>query len=145
VCHLADTRTEAPAIFKRNGKYYWMTSQVAWWYSSATTWSMATKLEGPWTPWKKLESGLPATDPLTKQMLLDSYNSQHDFVTEIKGTAGKFYMYCGDRFSNYTTFGTGRNVWLPLQFKDDIPFLDWFQTWSIDAKKGTWSSVKTKK
>ena len=140
VCQLRDTKLEAPAIFKRDGKYYWMASQVAWWYSSATSWCMASKLEGPWTPMKKLESGLPATHPLAKQMLADSYNSQHDFVVEVKGTAGKFYMYCGDRYQNYMTYGVGRVVWLPLQFHGDVPCLDWHQTWDVDAEKGTWSA-----
>jgi hypothetical protein len=101
---------------------------------------MADKLEGQCTPLKKIESGLPASHPLAKQMLADSYNSQHDFVVEVQRSLGKFYIYCGDHYQNYMTYGVGRNVWLPLQFKNNIPFLDWHQTWDVDVTQGTWSA-----
>jgi hypothetical protein len=139
-----DTYIEAPALFKRDGKYYWMASSVAWWYSSATSWSVADRLEGPWAPFKKMGSSFPASHPLAKQALIDGYNSQHDFVVDVKGTEGRFFMFCGDRYSNFTTIGIGRVVWLPLQFKDDVPLLDWHQAWYVDAARGTWSAEKEK-
>ena len=138
-----DTRIEAPSIFKRNGIYYWCASGIAWWYSSPTSWCMATKLEGPWTPWKIMKAKRDPSHPLAKQMLRDSYNSQHDFVLNVTGDGGSFQMYCGDRYSQFTTLGTGWVVWLPLQFAGDEPVMDWYQTWNVDAAKGTWSGELT--
>lgn len=142
VCKMLDANLEAPAIFKRDGKYYWMGSRVAWWYSSQTSWCMASSLEGPWTPWKPLQAKRPPSDPMAQQILRDTYNSQHDFVLPVKGSGGEFYLYCGDRYSNYTTYGVGRTVWLPLEFSGDVPVMDWYRVWYMDAAKGVWSSKK---
>lgn len=130
-------KLEAPAIFKRNGIYYWMTSGVRWWYSSTTYFSSANSMKGPWTPWKVLSSKNPK---FKRDVEYDTCNSQHDFVVNVKGTEGTFYMYCGDRYSQYTKWGVGRVVWLPLQFDGDTPYLDWHRSWYIDAERGVWSA-----
>ena len=136
------TRIEAPAIFKRDGMYYWCASGIAWWNSSPTSWCMAPRLEGPWTPWQTMNAKRPATDSLARQMRFDSYNSQHDFVLPIIGSQGTTYLYCGDRYSQFTSIGAGWVVWLPLQFVDRTPVLDWYQTWYLDAAAGTWSAER---
>jgi hypothetical protein len=132
-----EAHIEAPAIFKRHGVYYWLASGVAWWYSSGTSWSMASRLEGPWTPWKIVSSRDPR---LARDCQFDSYNAQHDFVVHVKGSADDLYMFCGDRYSQFTKWGVGRVVWLPLTFDGNVPTLDWHRAWYIDAATGTWST-----
>jgi beta-xylosidase len=133
-----DTHLEAPAIFKRNGMYYWMASRIQWWYSSKTMYCMAPKIDGPWTDW----TPLTAKDPrLAKDCDYDSYNAQHDFVVDVKGTQGEFFMFCGDRYHQFTKWGVGRVVWLPLGFEGDKPYLDWHRTWYVNAVKGIWTAT----
>lgn len=144
VALIKNVKLEAPGVFKKDGKYYWLASRVNWWYPTGTVWASADHLEGPWTPFKPLCAPNP-NSYMGKQMAYDSYNSQHDFVFPVKGSEGTFYMYCGDRWSQMTQYGAGKNIWLPLEFKNGAPVLDWHQTWWIDAAKGTWSDKEDNK
>lgn len=140
IVEFSNVHMEAPAVFKRNGVYHLMASGVVGWWSSATHWSMAQKLEGPWPPFKDIMSTQPNPDLKDKHGIGKSYDSQHDFVLPVKGTRDTFYMYCGDRYSQFTKEGIGKNVWLPLKFEGNTPKLDWHKTWYIHATQGTWSA-----
>jgi hypothetical protein len=70
----------------------------------------------------------------------DSFNSQTDFLFEVKGSAGSFILWGADRWSQRTKRGVGKNIWLPLQWKDDQPLLKFYSTWSVDAAAGAWSA-----
>jgi len=118
-----------------------MASQIRWWYSSTTMYCTAPKIDGPWTPWKELSSG---DLRFARDCRYDTYNAQHDYVVHVKGSEGDFFMFCGDRFSQFTKWGVGRVVWLPLAFEGDVPTLDWHRTWCVDAAKGTWSAAPAK-
>lgn len=88
----------------------------------------AKSLAGPWSPLKALP-----TDPSSS----DSYNTQHDFVVPIVGSQATTWVYVGDRYSQWTGKGTGRNIFLPLLWKDGSPTLEWCRRWKIDVAAGT--------
>lgn len=98
---------EAATIFKRGQIYYYMTSLCQGWRSSVTRYRTATSVAGPWTG-----NAIVATNPASST----SFNTQHDFVLKISGAAGDSFVYCGDRWSNYTGNGVGRYAWFPLSF-----------------------------
>ncbi len=127
-----DARFEAPCIFVRDGVHYLFVSELRAWKSSPTHFTTAKSVDGPWTPWKVLKTEPPSGD---------SYNSQVDFVVSVRGSRGSFFMYCGDRYSNFTKIGKGKNVWLPLEFDGEEPVLRWREAWNIDAAAGTWSEA----
>jgi hypothetical protein len=106
---------------------------------------MSDKLQGPWSGMKTVLSTLPSNDPLAVRGAKMSYNSQHDFVLPIHGNKGTMYLYCGDRYSQFTKEGIGKNVWLPLKFDGDTPTRDWYPSWYLDAAQGTWSAEKKEK
>ena len=70
----------------------------------------------------------------------DSFNAQTDFLFEIRGASGSFVLWGGDRWSQRTGTGVGRNVWLPLRWNDGEPLLKWYPAWNIDAAAGTWTA-----
>ncbi|MCC7204395.1 MAG: family 43 glycosylhydrolase [Phycisphaeraceae bacterium] len=113
---------EASHIFKRDGIYYWFSSGVNGWNPTATKYATATDLAGPWSELKLL-----ATDPLSTS----SYYTQHDFVFPVAGPEGVTYVYVGDRYSQWTGIGVGRNVFLPLEWDGDVPRLVWEESWSV--------------
>jgi hypothetical protein len=39
----------------------------------------------------------------------------------------------GDRYSQHHGKGTGRNIFLPLVWEDDLPKLKWYDSWKIDV------------
>lgn len=121
---------EAPYILKRNGVYYLFASQCNGWSSSTTSYATATNLAGPWSSPKTV-----TTIPSDSQ----SFNSQHDLTVTIVGTKGTAYMYFGDRWSEYTGRGIGKNVRLPLTFDGNEPVLNGLNSWYINVITGEWS------
>jgi beta-xylosidase len=121
---------EAPYIVKRNGLYYMFASQCYDWYSSSTSYATATNLAGPWSAPKTV-----TTIPSDGQ----SFNSQHDFTVTVTGAKGTVYMYFGDRWSEFTGQGIGKNVRLPLTFNGNEPVLNGLNSWYINVTTGEWS------
>jgi hypothetical protein len=112
--------------------YYWLSSALVGWNSSATMYATAKDLAGPWSGLKLLR-----TEPPSK----DSYNTQHDFVIPVVGSETTTYVYAGDRYSQWTKRGPGRNVFLPLIWEDGEPALRWHKDWKIDVQSGRFSPV----
>ncbi len=96
---------EAPALFRRGGTYFLVTSGATGWNPNQAAYQTATSLAGPWT------RPVPFGDART-------YNSQSTFVLPIQGTAGTSYLYMGDQWG--PAFAMKPNdssyVWLPLTF-----------------------------
>ncbi|MBN1422031.1 MAG: family 43 glycosylhydrolase [Planctomycetes bacterium] len=120
---------EASHIVKVGKTYYWFSSALVGWNSSATMYATARDLAGPWSDLKVL-----ATDPRSE----DSYNTQHDFIVPVAGSEMATYVYAGDRYSQWTKRGTGRNIFLPLVFVKGEPLLRWVTEWTIDPATGRW-------
>lgn len=129
---------EAAAVIKRGNTYYYFTSLCNGWKSSETRYRTATSMAGPWTT-----NAIVPTNPAS----LNSFNTQHDFILPVTGASATMYIYCGDRWSNYTNDGVGRNAWYPLTFdNNDVPLInapdysgnggDWY----LDIIQGTWST-----
>ncbi|MCC7146983.1 MAG: family 43 glycosylhydrolase [Phycisphaeraceae bacterium] len=119
---------EGSHIIKKDGLYYWFSSGLAGWNSSATKYATAENLAGPWSSLQWL-----ATDPFS----MDSFNTQHDFIIPVAGPDGTTYLYVGDRYSQWTGFGTGRNIFLPLAWNDGVPTLVWQNSWSVPIPEPT--------
>ena len=125
-------RREAPHIIKVGDIYYWFTSGLMWWDSTATMYSTARSLDGPWSSLKRL-----ATEPDSP----DSFNTQHDFVLPVVGSERTTYLYVGDRYSQYHGKGTGRNIFLPLVWEDSMPELRWYESWTIYIDTGQYECM----
>ncbi len=118
---------EAPAIMKRGGVYFLLTSGASGWNPNQAAYFTATSLAGPWSG--PTAFGHPFT-----------YNSQSTFILPVQGSAGTSYMYMGDRWGpaigqivNDSTY-----VWAPITFPThttmDIPIGSQI---TIDAARGT--------
>lgn len=118
---------EASHIVKVDGTYYWFSSGLEGWKSTATKYATAKSLAGPWSELKVLP-----TDPASP----DSFNTQHDFVIPVSGSETTTWVYVGDRYSQWTGKGAGRNIFLPLLWKDGAPVLKWLARWKIDVATG---------
>lgn len=119
---------EAAAIFKRGDTYYYFTSLCQGWRSSVTRYRTATNVAGPWSA-----NTIVPTNPASNV----SFNTQHDFVLKVTGTDGDAYVYCGDRWSNFTGNGVGRNAWFPLSFDaNGVPMIN-APTLAVDG--GDWT------
>jgi hypothetical protein len=113
---------EAPAIFKHRGKYYLFTSGCTSWNPNPTRSAVAGSIFGPWT-----EMGNPFVGP--EDRLLTSYESQPTFVLPVAGREGAF-IYMADRWQPDNAID-GRYVWLPVQFREGRPRIEWLDQWDL--------------
>ncbi|MFI8189976.1 RICIN domain-containing protein [Streptomyces sp. NPDC085946] len=118
---------EAPALFKRNGVYFMLTSGATGWSPNQQQYATATSLAGPW-------SAMRAVGDAT------AYGSQTAYVLPVQGTSGTSYLYLGDRWGNSFggTVNDSRYVWLPLTFPSATSMaMSWSPEVTVDTAAGT--------
>lgn len=113
---------EAPAVFKRNGKYYVLTSGCSGWDPNKAEIAVADSIMGPWTV-----LGDPCTGPDADK----TYYAQSTYVQPVAGK-DDCYLAMFDRW-NKTDLEDSRYVWLPITWHGDKPEIAWQETTSLDA------------
>jgi hypothetical protein len=128
-------KREAPALFKRDGVYFMLTSGQSGWNSNQQKYATATSIAGDWTEMKDVGDGI-------------AYDSQTTFVLPITGTSGNTsYLYMGDRWAGADIRGKrpaneSTYVWLPLTFPTKTTMnLPWYPQVDIDTAAGTVKGV----
>ena len=104
---LIDRNREAPAVFKKNGKYYLITSLCTGWSPNAATYAVADKPLGPWK-----EYGNPCIGAKAET----TFDSQSTFVLPIEDKKGS-YIFMADKW-NKTDLENSTYLWLPLLIKN---------------------------
>jgi beta-xylosidase len=115
---------EAPAVFKRDGKYYMFSSGCTGWAPNPARSAVADSIFGPW---KAL--GNPCRG--NKQQNATTFESQSTFVLPAPGKPGEF-IYMGDRWRPKNPID-GRYVWLPIEWERDKPVLRWRDEWDLSV------------
>jgi hypothetical protein len=122
---------EAPALFKRGGVYFMLTSGATGWNPNQQQYATATSLAGPWTSMTNIGDST-------------AYGSQTAYVLPVQGTSGTSYLYLGDRWGNSFsgTVNDSRYVWLPLTFPSSTSMsMSWTPEVTIDTAAGTISGT----
>lgn len=105
---VTEGKTEAPALFKRNGIYYVTYSDPNCGYCSGTGTSYRTA-KSPLGPWS---AGIKISD--------NSCGGQPSFVSTIKLASGTVYLYGSDLWNNAAKNEALANFyWAPLAFEED--------------------------
>lgn len=112
---------EAPALFKRNGKYYMITSGCTGWDPNAARLSVADSIMGEWKSYP---------NPCVGKGADLTFKSQSTFVFPVQGKKDAF-IFMADRWTPKTP-KEGTYVWLPIQFKNDLPYIEWMEEWNLD-------------
>ncbi|MCZ0986188.1 RICIN domain-containing protein [Streptomyces diastatochromogenes] len=118
---------EAPALFKRGGVYFMLTSGATGWNPNQQQYATATSLAGPWTAWTNIGD-------------TTAYGSQTAYVLPVQGSSGTSYLYMGDRWGNSFggTVNDSRYVWLPLTFPTSTSMsMSWSPEVAVDTAAGT--------
>ena len=118
---ITETHREAPALFKRNGIYYLCTSGTTSWTPNQQKYSTATSITGPWSKHTNIGNE-------------NGFETQTLFVLPVHGADETNYIYMGDRWQDGS-----KNIWLPIKWNEDIPSLEYYDSWWIDASTGKWS------
>ena len=115
-------RNEAPAILKKDNKYFLFSSGLTGWEPNPGKLAVADSLFGNWT-----YLGNPCKGK--KEEVETTFKSQSTYIIPVMGKKNA-YIFAADRW-NKKNHIDGRYVWLPVQFKNDIPFLEWKDSWDL--------------
>lgn len=124
VAHVKDSG-ESPAMFKKDGIYYMLYSNLTSWEKNDNFYFTAPKIEGPWT-----KQGLFCPEGTL------TYNSQSTFVFPLKRGNDTIPMFMGDRWSYPHQASAATYVWMPMQVngtKLSIP--EYWQCWDFNTLK----------
>lgn len=114
-----DQSREAPAMFKRNGKYYILSSGCTGWSPNQAEYAVADSILGPWTTKGNPCSGKDADI---------TFYGQSTHVLKVGTDA---YMAMFDQW-NKTDLIHSRYLWLPISFHEDAIDIAWKDAWNIE-------------
>lgn len=116
-----DRSMEAPAIFKKNGKYYFIGSGCTGWSPNAARSAVADNIFGPW---KELKNPAIGADSST------TFHSQSTFILQVDKNN---IIFMADRWTPQNPID-GRYIWLPIELKGDQPVIKWQNEWKLKEK-----------
>ncbi len=120
-------QNEAPAIFKRDGVYWMITSGCTGCAPNEPRMFKDTSL---WGPWEQLPS------PFVGKDAKKSFHTQGTYIFKVEGTEDGF-VFMADRW-NPRSLKNSRHIWLPIDFEaDSTPVIRWVDGWSPVERFGT--------
>lgn len=117
-------QTEAPALFKRKGKYYMIGSGCTGWAPNAARWFISDAIMGKWQ-----YKGNPCTGEGSKL----TYGGQSTHVLPVQGEKDGF-IFMADKWAPKDAID-GRYLWLPIRFKGEDIEISWKDTWNLKDMK----------
>jgi hypothetical protein len=118
--NLINLSREAPAVFKYNGKYYMISSGCTGWDPNEAKYAVANSPLGPWTI---------MSNPCVGQDADRTFGGQSTYVLPIDEESGKF-IFMADKW-NSSSLISSTYIWLPLQFENDEPTIQWYSPWDL--------------
>lgn len=110
---------EAPAIMKRNGKYWMIASGCTGWDPNEARMMSADSIFGQWT-----QHPNPCIGPNAEK----TFGGQSTYILPVEGT--DMYIAMFDRWNRHC-LGDSRYVWLPIEFAEDgTPRIQWRDKWN---------------
>jgi hypothetical protein len=113
---------EAPAIFKKDGTYWMITSGCTGWDPNEARMHSAPSIMGPWTKHPN-----PCVGPKSEI----TFGGQSTYILKVPGRENAF-IFMADIWRPKHPIDA-RYIWLPIQFKEDgTPFVEWMDSWTMD-------------
>jgi beta-galactosidase len=117
----ADHR-EAPAVFKYKGNYHLITSGCTGWDPNKARLHVASSMWGPW-----VESPI---NPMKGEHANKTFNGQSTYILPVQGKKNAF-VFLADQW-NPRNLKDSRYLWLPMQFENELPVVEWLTDWKLD-------------
>ncbi len=117
-----DQSREAPAVFKRNGKYHIITSGCTGWDPNQAQSAVADAVTGPWETQE---------NPCRGKDAAITFYAQSTFVFPVAGYKDA-YIFMADIW-NKDDLENSRYVWLPVRFEGDSPVIEWRDEWDLSV------------
>ncbi len=115
---------EAPAIFKKDGTYWMICSGCTGWAPNEARMFSASSVMGPWT-----QHPSPCIGPNCEL----TFGGQSTFVQKVEGKEDAFLFMADIWRPEHPS--DARYIWLPIQFRDGKPVIEWMDSWTLDVFK----------
>ncbi|MHB9055923.1 MAG: family 43 glycosylhydrolase [Paludibacteraceae bacterium] len=112
---------EAPAIFKRKGTYWMITSGCTGWEPNEARMFSANSIWGPWTQ---------HPNPCKGEKGEITFEGQSTYVQQVYGKKDA-YIFMADMWRPKHPVD-GRYIWLPISFENDKPTIVWSSSWDLN-------------
>ena len=112
---------EAPAVFKRNGKYYMLSSGCTGWDPNEARMFSAPSIWGPWTQ---------HPNPCRGKKSEITFGGQSTYVLPVPGKKDAFIFMADIWRPKHPS--DARYIWLPIQFENGVPYIEWMDSWTLD-------------
>lgn len=113
---------EAPAIFRKDGRYFMITSGCTGWAPNAARLLVADNIMGEWKLYP---------NPCVGKDAELTFHTQSTYILPIQGKKDAF-IFMADRWRPKNPID-GRYVWLPILFENGLPVLKWFDNWNLSV------------
>ena len=128
VCDGITEKTEAPAIFKRNGTYYLLGSGSTGWDPNPARYFTSKSLAGPWKVQGNPCEGLNPQNGFGKEK---TFGGQSTFIFPVMGKKDAFIAMFDINKPEHPY--ESRHIWLPISFKEDQLVISWQDSWDLSA------------
>lgn len=113
---------EAPAIFKKSDGTYWMiTSGCTGWDPNEARMFSAPSIWGPWTQ---------HPNPCCGEKSEITFGGQSTYVLPVPGKTDAFIFMADIWRPKHPS--DARYIWLPVQFENGVPYIEWMDSWTLD-------------
>ena len=112
---------EAPAIFKKDGEYWMITSGCTGWDPNEARMFRAKNIMGPWEKY---------SNPCKGEKGHITFGGQSNYILPVQGKKDAF-IFMADIWRPRRP-SDARYVWLPINFEDGVPSIEWHDSWSLD-------------
>lgn len=120
VAHV-DGMGESPAMVKRNGWYFLLSSGLTSWERNDNFYFTSQRIEGPWQ-----KKGLFCPEGSL------THNSQTTFILNVPMEHDTISVYMGDRWSFPKQQAAATYVWMPITFNGDVLQIpELWNTWNV--------------
>ena len=107
---------------KKDGIYWMITSGCTGWAPNAARLLSAPSI---WGPWEQLPNPCMGDEANT------TFKSQSTYILPVEGKK-EAWIFMADRWTPKNPIN-GRYIWLPVQFKDNVPVLTWNESWNLNV------------
>ncbi|MDM8304696.1 glycoside hydrolase family 43 protein [Phocaeicola salanitronis] len=112
---------EAPAIFKKDGTYWMITSGCTGWEPNEARMFSAPSIWGPWTQ---------HPNPCIGDDAHLTFHGQSTYVLPVHGKKDAFIFMADNWRPKHPS--DARYIWLPILFREGKPVIKWFDSWTLD-------------
>ncbi|MCF7975945.1 MAG: glycoside hydrolase family 43 protein [Phycisphaerae bacterium] len=126
-CIFPAGHNEAPAVFKRKGKYYLLTSGCTGWAPNPARLAVADSIWGPWTALGNPCQGVNPENDLGPEK---TFGGQSTYVLPVPGKSDA-YIAMFDMWRPRDPID-GRYLWLPIEFTERGPSIRWKTAWNLN-------------